>query len=224
MAKRHFVFLIEGQEVVMPVTPQGYKLPGGIKVSTVHLTQWGDYVLPGRQTASPFSMTFLLPAQTYPFMSPGSVADPEYYYAVFMRCMTERLTIRLIITGADLSQDVLVGSVSLSEIDGTCDRNLELQLFPRRKLSNPGAAVAGAGGLSPALRQSATDAAAARAGESTPHADAYRVEDGDTLWGIARQAYGTVGVVSALAAYNGLNDPTLIRPGMVLQLPDAGQL
>ncbi|WP_105204270.1 LysM peptidoglycan-binding domain-containing protein [Neobittarella massiliensis] len=47
----------------------------------------------------------------------------------------------------------------------------------------------------------------------------YTVQAGDTLWDIARY-YGTT--VSALAATNGIEDPSLIFPGQVLIIPGGG--
>lgn len=44
----------------------------------------------------------------------------------------------------------------------------------------------------------------------------YTVKAGDTLWGIA-QAYGTTH--QELAAYNGIQDPSLIYPGQVIKIP-----
>ena len=44
----------------------------------------------------------------------------------------------------------------------------------------------------------------------------YTVQPGDTLWGIAER-YGTT--VSALAAANGIRNPSLIYPGQVLRIP-----
>lgn len=224
MAKRHFVFLIDGQEIVMPVTPSGYELTKAMKVATVYMTQWGDYVLPGRETAEPTELEFLLPAQEYPFISPGGVADPDYYRAIFDRCIEERLTIRLIITEANLSADVLVQRAILSEDDGTCDRKLRLTLYPRRALPDPTAEVAGAGGVSPAVQVTATESAAARTADEPPRADSYRIAEGETLYAIARRVYGTTAVVPALAAINGIAQVTLATAGMVIQLPDRAQM
>ena len=224
MAKRHFVFLIDGQEIVMPVTPPGYDITKAIKVNTVYMTQFGDYVLAGRETAQPFDLEFLLPAQEYPFMSPGSVADPEYYLSIFQRCIDDRMTIRFIITEANIAINVLVQRAALKETDGTGDRTLQLTLYPRRALPDPTAEVAGAGGTSPALQLTATDEAASRAKDIPPHAGVYRVEDGETLYGIARRVYGTTAVVPALAAFNSIAQVTLVTAGMVLKLPDITQL
>ena len=44
----------------------------------------------------------------------------------------------------------------------------------------------------------------------------YTVQNGDTLWAIARR-YGTT--VAALAQVNGLSDPARIYPGQVLRIP-----
>jgi len=49
----------------------------------------------------------------------------------------------------------------------------------------------------------------------------HEVQPGQTLSGIAYLHYGREGIalVEALAAYNGLAEPDLVRPGQVLRLP-----
>ncbi len=49
--------------------------------------------------------------------------------------------------------------------------------------------------------------------------DQYVVRPGDTLARIAARVYGDARLYAALAAFNGIADPTLIHVGQVLQLP-----
>ena len=47
----------------------------------------------------------------------------------------------------------------------------------------------------------------------------YIVRPGDTLGGIARRLYGDSSKYTVIADYNGLGDPSLIQPGLVLRIP-----
>lgn len=49
----------------------------------------------------------------------------------------------------------------------------------------------------------------------------YKVGEGESLWGIIQKHYGKVRepLIQMVAKANGLNDPSMLRPGMVLVLP-----
>ncbi len=54
-----------------------------------------------------------------------------------------------------------------------------------------------------------------------PQPISYKVGEGESLWGIIQKHYGKVGepLIKMVAKANGLNDPSMLRPGMVLVLP-----
>lgn len=59
-----------------------------------------------------------------------------------------------------------------------------------------------------------------------PTPNVHVVVDGDTLWGIVEQHYGAVetDLLSAVAAANAIDDPSLIFPGQTVQLPPVAEL
>ena len=54
-----------------------------------------------------------------------------------------------------------------------------------------------------------------------PQPISYKVGEGESLWGIIQKHYGKVGepLIQMVAKANGLNDPSMLRPGMTLVLP-----
>ena len=53
----------------------------------------------------------------------------------------------------------------------------------------------------------------------------YTVGEGESLWGIIHKHYGTAfeSLIQMVAKANGLNDPSMLRPGMVLVLPPVSE-
>ena len=57
--------------------------------------------------------------------------------------------------------------------------------------------------------------------ESAPQSARHEVGDGDTLWGIVNDHYGRAGekLIQMVADANGMDDPSMLQPGMTLVLP-----
>jgi len=57
--------------------------------------------------------------------------------------------------------------------------------------------------------------------ETAPQPTRHQVGDGDTLWGIVNDHYGRAGekLIQMVADANGMDDPSMLQPGMTLVLP-----
>ena len=79
---RLITFLEEaaGVELVLPVTPAGYQWAHEAAIETVTVDQLGDLnFFGGKRMGSTTLHDCLLPAQAYPFLSPGAGTNPWLY-------------------------------------------------------------------------------------------------------------------------------------------------
>lgn len=218
---RKFIFVDTetGQEIILPVTPEGYEIPGEQDVQIVNLTQFGDYALAGYPSIRAFALPqCLFPAQNYPFLVAGGVADPNFYIQFFRTARDERHLVRFVVSDTAVSMEVLISSFSFGEQDGTNDVYAAIELTPYRRLQ--------------AAQETRTDTSvtvvtegAARASDAPQTTqEAHIVQHGDTLWGLCRKYYGDGALYPRLAKYNGIKNPDLIYDGDTILLPPRDQL
>lgn len=115
-----FAFVVDGQEVDLPVTPKNYRWGAAQTVNEVSVDAVGTVYLPGRQAAHSDSVECLLPAQAYPFLVPGSVPDPAPYIELFHALARSGKVVRYI-AGDRVNAQVLVEEFLYQEQDGTGD-------------------------------------------------------------------------------------------------------
>ena len=109
---------------------------------------------------------------------------------------------------------VLLEGVSYREQDGTNDLYVDIALRQYRRPETP-TIPAQAAAEATASRDSATGAAERRS---------YTVQQGDTLYAIARKFYGDGTLCWRLAAANSIPNANLIYPGQSLTIPPREQL
>ena len=165
------------------------------------------------------TLELLLPAREYSFVSPGAVLDPYYYVERFKAWISGKKIVRYVVPGV-LNERVVIQELTYQERDGTGDvyATLYLRSSPTLEAVTSQTTPAGTGG------------AGSNSGRSEPETAAgiqsYTVVAGDCLSVICRRYYGngTAKYYNALAAYNGIQNPHLIRPGQVITLPPKEQL
>lgn len=209
LRKLSFVDEVTGTELTLPVTPPGYDWVRGVNYETIHIDQVGDLNFPAGKALHQGSIECLLPAQAYPFMVPGAVADPQRYLDQFNRWRRDYTVLRYIVSGTDINEAVRIESVRQGENDGTNDINVTLTL---REYCAPEVAVTDA-----AVGSRSTDTAVTQT-------LIYVVQAGDTLWSIAKRFYGDGSLCWRLAAANGIKNANLIWPGQTLTIPVIGML
>ena len=203
-----------GEEIVMPVTPSGYDVLHGRKVTAVTMHGAGEVNLPGELALLNTTLDFLLPAQDYPFSNEGAVTNPFEYVEKFSRWSDNGTVLRFIVSGTPVNGAVILDPVTyrVKEGDGSGDLYLTVPMRGYRSLEAP-------------TTQRTDTGNAARSVEALPAAqNTYTVVAGDTLGGICRKFYGNANLYGKLATVNGIKNPNLIYPGQVLQIPDISQL
>lgn len=203
-----------GEALTLPVTPKSYPMAAGRAVERLDMAETGQIALPGLKSLFAGALEFMLPAQEYPFLTPGASADPQYYIGRLTTWSLEANVCRYIVTGTEINIPVLLGPLEYGEDDGTNDVNCKLPLYEYRFLDE-------------AKVDKATQVTqnANRPVETPPsQASSYTVVKGDSLWAIAKKIYGDSSLAYKLATANGIKNPNLIYPGQVLTLPDKATL
>ncbi len=207
-------FIKDGTALTLPVTPAGYAWGVGRNMETINISQLGDVYRPGGRTRfSGEALECLLPAQDYPWMEPGAMANPQYYLDILTAWAATGEPVRYIVSGTEINTLVYLESVEWREQDGTGDVYASLWLREYTDLEAREVAAA-------------EDAASvtgngSRPTESSGASQSYTIVRGDTLSAICRRYYGkfSAAYYNALARYNGIPNPHLIYPGTTITIP-----
>lgn len=192
-----------GEEMVLPVTPEQYRIGHGQHIEVVNIHQVGDLHLAGTTTLCTITLDLLLPTGPRSYTN-APLYEPEWYLWHLRQWVDEKTLLRFVVGGTYINLPVLIEDFQTGEGDGTNDVFCTLVLREYRQTGQAGGAR----------------------GQDVPPATprSYTVQKGDTLSGICRSAYGDGSLYPALAAYNAIPNPDLIYPGTVLRLPDKNQL
>lgn len=123
-----------GQALTLPVTPKSYPMAAGRSAERLDMAQTGQITLPGLTALFSETLEFMLPAQSYPFMTSGASADPRYYIGLLTAWSKSADVCRYIVAGTDINSPVLLGPLEYGEQDGTNDVYCKLPLYEYRYL------------------------------------------------------------------------------------------
>lgn len=101
-----------GDTVTMPVTPGGYTIEQGRKVSVITMHTAGEISQPGELVVIDQELRYLLPSRNYPFCTPGAILDPYYYIDKFVAWSTAGTVLRYIITDTPINLPILLGKIT----------------------------------------------------------------------------------------------------------------
>ena len=202
-----------GQELSLPVTPEQYPMASGRTVERLDMAVTGQVALPGLKGLFSEQLQFMLPAQLYPFCTPGAVADPKYYLDILTQWSANADVCRDIVVGAGVNSPVLLGEVSYREEDGSNDVYVTIPLYEYRYLEEAQIEQ---------LTENSVRVVETSAAPTT--AEKYTVARGDSLWAICKKFYGDGSLAYKLATANNIKNPNLIYTGQTLELPDLSTL
>ncbi len=202
-----------GQALTLPVTPSSYPMAAGRAVERLDMAQTGQIALPGLKSLFVGTLEFMLPAQSYPFLTAGAVAQPSHYLGQLTEWSAAANVCRYIVTGTDINAPVLLGPLDYGENDGTNDVICKLPLYEYRYLDE-----------AKAEKVTQNNGRPVDAASQPETAGSYTVVKGDSLWAICKKIYGDGSLAYKLATANGIKNPNLIYPGQVLTLPDKAAL
>lgn len=202
-----------GQALTLPVTPKSYPMAAGRAAEWLDMAQTGQITLPGLHQLFAEQLEFMLPAQRYPFMTPGAAADPWSYIELLTAWSEDADVCRYIVTGTEINSPVLLGPLEYGEQDGTNDVYCKLPLYEYRYLDEV-----------KVEKYTQNNGRPCEASGLPQTAGSYTVVSGDSLWAICKKFYGDGSLAYKLAAANSIKNPNLIYPGQVLTLPDRATL
>lgn len=210
-----FAFLVDGQEVRLPVPPSSYRWGVEQEVQTVEVDSLGTVYLPGKPGAHSDSLSVLFPAQDYPFCASGTRQDPQYYIDLFSNLAKEGKVVRYIV-GERINAPVLIEEIKWQEQDGT--RDVYATIYLKEYIA-----------LEAAAYETTADGTTGNYGRSDTEGGTtqyYTVQKGDCLSVICYRFYGngTAKYYNAVAKLNGIKNPHLIYAGQKLTLPPKEQL
>jgi LysM repeat protein len=217
-------YLSSGDEVLhLPVNPEELSIQSGAKVQTVSVLDLGDIALPRGNTPARVTFDCFFPGaarQSDPWWR-APWRPPLEYVAVLGQWKANHARVRLLVTDSQVSGwDLVIEQFDRTERGGAGDIYYSLAMIEARELrvltDQEVLAQAQAAGADVGL-------AALGASRSEPERPAtWTVAPGQTLWEIARRAYGDGGrwrdVWQANLDLIGPN-PDSITAGMELALP-----
>ena len=207
-------FIKHGTYLTLPMTPAGYTWAVGRNIETINISQLGDVYRPGgRSRFAGDPLECLLPAQEYPWMEAGAVADPQSYLDILTAWAAAGEPVRYIVSGTEINTLVYIESVEYREQDGTGDVYASIRLREYTDLEAREVELAGV--------PETNTGNASRPAESAGESQSYTVVRGDTLSAICRRYYGKYSATyyNALAKFNGIKNPHLIYPGTTITIP-----
>lgn len=210
MRKISFKDTQNNTELVMPVTPPSFEVSHGINIETVNIHMLGEVVMAGYGTLPTFKIDCLFPVRKYPFSQPKTVLAPYDYVTKIEEWCDKHTVLRFIVSDTMVNAPVLISEIVYGERDGTGDVYATISM--RKHLELKTVQISDTGNNT---RSTET---------SSLKAEAYIIEDGDTLSAICRKFYGDASLYNKLASHNNISNPNLIYAGNVLEIPDIGLL
>ena len=101
MEKYHY-FIVDGASVVLPVTPERASWERSVNIEAINISAVGDVYRPGKPKRRRGQIEGFFPANDYPWLAPGAVADPYYYVNLFSSLMEQKTVVRYIIGGTEI--------------------------------------------------------------------------------------------------------------------------
>lgn len=199
------------------MTPAGYQWAHEAAIETVTVDQLGDLnFFGGKRMGSTTLHDCLLPAQAYPFLSPGAGTNPWLYLEQLERWVDRGTVVRWLVSGTPVNAAVLLEGVTYREQDGTNDlyADITLRQYTRPETPVLPAEPSASGAGTAASRDSATGTATAK----TCTVAAV------TPCGASPRYYGDGSLAWRLAAANGHRQRQPDPPRQVLTIPPLAQL
>lgn len=207
-----------GEDILLPVTPEGYEITAGMEIETVRATNLGDINVAGRRKPKSITISSFFPCREYPFTRKGgiSLGSPASYVKKLEQWKDAKDIIRVVIAdngGARVNEQFYIEDITSGEKkedNGDITYSIYLRQYTPMKVSAVSAAPAAN------TPRADTETAAPKKTKS------YTVKSGDCLSAIARQVYGDASqwkkIYEANKSVIGKN-PNLIFPGQNYVIP-----
>lgn len=214
----------------IPVLPPSFEVETSNLNTVVNINELGNILLIGNSDLRKISIESFFPNQDYSFVTTKNRWDPYTYIESIERWRKSKKPIRLIITDTPINLALGIENFKYGERDGSGDVYYSLEMSEyiftnlkeqsKKEYSPPSTSATNSRQLSDFELQQSKEVMEMLVGRGDTRdiPDSYTVKPGDTLTTIAKMKTGNASNYSVIAEKNGIKNPNLITPGMVLKL------
>lgn len=205
----------EAEKLRIPILPEKFTISIGSNNSSVDVVGLGEVVIKQARPAFQFSFDSFFPKSPFPGVSVESLTDPLQCVAVLKKWQEGDKPVHLILTDVGIDVYCTIESFTYYEQGGAVGTIYYSITFKEYREVT--------------VRQVKIESAQAKVENTATRVDntiqpkTYTVKQGDCLWNIAKQIYGSGSKYTLIYNANkGVigGDPNLIYPGQVLTIPD----
>lgn len=217
-----FYFEQGGEEIQLPVPPSNLSLKINNKNKTVDLLNLGEVNILKDAGLSEWSFTILLPGKAYPFaVYKYDYQEPEFFLGKFKEYKASKKPVRFIISRLAPWGGTLFGNNMLVSFESyTVEENAgeEGDLYVSLELKQYKEYLTQKVELTP-MDENVVTAIIEPERPAKDPPKTYIVQEGDSLWLIAKKQLNDGSKFTEIAKLNNLKSPNLLRPGQLLYLP-----
>lgn len=217
-----FYFEQGGEEIQLPVPPSNLSLKINNKNKTVDLLNLGEINILKDAGLSEWSFAILLPGRLYPFaVYKQGFQEPRFFLAKFEQYKTSKKPVRFIVSrvapwGAPMFDTNMMVSFETYAIEENAGE--EGDIYVSLELKQYKEYLTQKVDLTPIIDNVVTATVEPERPAKDPP-KTYIVQEGDSLWLIAKKQLNDGSKYTEIAKLNNLRSPNLIKPGQLLYLP-----
>lgn len=208
----------------LPVNPEEIEVSSVQAIEKYEILKLGQIAIPTHMELKEYSFEAEFPHRPLHYIeTSGDFRDADFYLRLFEQWRQEKTPVRFIASngiGDDINTLVLIEELTITEKAGEeGDKYVSFQLLEYREFGKKSVVV-------PVATHSPTQYLAAKKEEPAPQVSpknngTHVVQQGDTLWAIAKKYYGDGKQYAKIVNANKdkIKNPNLIYPGQKLVIP-----
>ena len=210
---------VNDKQVRLPILPSNFERQTSASVSTSKVVGLGDVAMFNGNGLSKITLESFFPNRAYSFNTYSPVPKPYDMIHILKEAKNKGIPTRLIITGTDINQLMLITDLNYGEQDSTGDVYYTIDLIEYRNISIKNLTS----GTTTGTTTGTTRPTDPSTGSNTTKT--YKVVKGDCLWNIAKKFYGKGSLYTKIqnaniSKYPSLKkNPSRIYPGWELVIP-----
>lgn len=213
----YITYNAESEKMRIPVLPEKFTVSIGSKNTTVDVTGLGEITIKQSRRAYEFSFESFFPATPFPGANRLPINKPLAYVNKIKEWLEGKKPVHLIIT--DVGVDVYCTIEKFSYYEkggdvGTIYYSMTFKEYREVTIRNVR--------IESSTQEAVVEKTETRVDNTVPP-KTYTVKSGDCLWNIAKAFYGNGALYTKIYNANkGVigSNPNIIRPGMVLTIPE----
>ena len=213
---------VNDKQVRLPILPASFERVTSANISTSKVIGLGDVAMFNGNGLSKITLESFFPNHDYTFNTYSPVPKPYEMVEILKEAKCKGIPTRLIITGTDINQLMLISDFSYGEQDNTGDVYYTVDLIEYRNITIP---KINTNTTSPTPQEPTRPTDNNSGSSTTPTTKTHKVVKGDCLWNIAKKYYGKGSQYPKIQNANSSKypslkkNPSLIYPGWELVIP-----